>query len=265
MTAGIPTRQAVAVLSAANIPGKYRGREYWERRFVRLGNWPEMLAYDSVSRRYSTEIDKRFLDFQLLAISQTKPHTVMGIAHSVPLHVGTDIDHLPATGWDWALAKAVTDHISHVAPDCLCGLSVTVLPRFQRRGIGRRLIEEMLLLASRRQLRTVVMPVRPIMKENYPCLSMSDFLNWQRNDGYHQDPWIRAHQRAGGEVQGICKRSMTVRVPLAKWERWCGRKFSRTGYYVVRGGLVPAKIDAVNRIGLYREPNIWIVYSSSPT
>jgi GNAT superfamily N-acetyltransferase len=249
----------LAVRTAAEVPDLYRSREFWEERFRCLGLWHEMLSYDVVSRKYSADVDKRFLDYQLVVVHESSPDLVIAVAHTVPLHVDNQMADLPPTGWDWVLEKAVMDHSHGLLPDSLCGLSISVLPNFQRSGVGSRLIREMILLATKRRLRNVIMPVRPISKEKWPYVSMDEFIGWQRDDGFHVDPWIRAHQSVGAAIVKACTRSMTVVAPLAQWENWYGNSFSVSDNYVVRGTLAPVYIDRYRGIGCYQEPNVWMV------
>jgi GNAT superfamily N-acetyltransferase len=247
------------ILSAAETLHVYKSRAFWEDRFRVLGLWSEMLDYDPISRRYSPEIDRYFLQFQLIAALRSDSNRVLGIAHAVPLHTGGHIESLPETGWDWAVETAILGHAANLRPDTICGLSITVLPQFQRCGVGKMLIEEIVFLAAKLGFQNVIMPVRPISKHRWPFISMHEFLTW-RHRNLHDDPWIRAHEHAGGVIAGICKRSMTITAPLSKWERWCESKFSESGVYPFRGGLAPVTIDLDRNVGFYEEPNVWLVH-----
>ena len=239
----------------------YKSREFWEDRFRELALWPDMLRYDLRSQKYSAEIDTFFLNFQLVAALQSDRNRVAGIAHAVPLFIGDATRDLPDTGWDWALHKAVEDHLTRTPPDAICGLSITVLPEYQRCGVGRLLIQEVVQLAATEGFRNVVMPVRPISKRKYPSMVMEEFLIWRREDGFHYDPWIRAHEVTGGVVKKVCNRSMTIAAPISAWEHWCGRRFVESGVYPVKDGLAPVTIDLEKHLGVYLEPNIWVLHS----
>lgn len=255
----IPTEE-FAILSSSEAPTLYKSRQFWEDRFRSLGLWPPMLAHDVVSQKYSSEIDREFPEFQLLAVERKTENRVVGIAHAVPLHIGKLLDELPETGWDWSLETAIANRRGGISPDSLCGLSITVLPEVQRRGVGRMLIAEILSLALRLELFSVVMPVRPISKEDHPLVSINDFITWHRDDGFHRDAWIRTHQKAGAQILKACSASMTVVAPLSDWQDWCGQSFSKPGEYVVKGCLAPARIDTASGVGTYVEPNIWMHY-----
>ena len=53
---------------------------------------------------------------------------------------------------------------------------------------------------------------------------------------------------------------MTVRGTVAEWEAWTGLFMPQSGSYVVTGALVPVEIDRERDMGLYVEPNCWMVH-----
>jgi GNAT superfamily N-acetyltransferase len=249
----------VRFISSLQNPNLYKGRRYWELRFRADGLWPQMLNYDAISLRYSDEIDRLFPEFQMVAVSQADSALVVGVSHAVPLHL-TDLDSLPDEGWDWAVETAVLQNHQCIAPNVLCGLSITVLPQFQRRSVGKKMIQAIRAMAFSKGLLDVIMPVRPISKVNCPHATMDEFLALRDQRGLHTDPWLRAHQMVGGRLLGICSRSMTVVAPIFQWEIWCDRRFSESGDYLVDGGLLPVKIDTSTQTGIYQEPNIWVAH-----
>jgi hypothetical protein len=42
----------------------------------------------------------------------------------------------------------------------------------------------------------------------------------RREDGTHLDPWIRTHERVGGEIIALAPQSMVIEVPATDWEEW---------------------------------------------
>lgn len=90
---------------------------------------------------------------------------------------------------------------------------------------------------------------------------METFASWRRDDGEHLDPWIRVHERLGAEVLGVAARSMVISGSVDEWEKWTGMLFPDSGSYVVRGALDLVKIDRVADVGLYIEPNLWMLHS----
>ena len=81
---------------------------------------------------------------------------------------------------------------------------------------------------------------------------------WERDDGLPFDPWLRVHVRAGGVIDGVCHRAMTIPGSVADWETWTGLRFPDSGRYVVDGALVPVEIDVEADRGVYVEPGVWV-------
>lgn len=251
----------VMVRSATEVPYLYKSRIFWETYFRDIGLWPEMIGGDAASDLYSSGIDKKFLEFQCVATIKGTD-SVAGISHAVPLHI-TSIEDLPENGWDWAVAKAFTDASSDTIPNSLCGLSISVLPDFQCCGVGRKLAENLTRLANKHDLKYVIIPIRPVLKERFPLVPMAEFINYLQDDNFHEDFWIRTHQKLGGKIQKICNNSMNVSAPLEQWEKWCKREFPESGEYIIDRGLAPVTIDIEKKIGSYTEPNVWMVYDLS--
>jgi hypothetical protein len=56
---------------------------------------------------------------------------------------------------------------------------------------------------------------------------------------------------------------MRITGPIADWEEWTGMRLSETGPYVVPGALVPVQLDVEHDLGVYEEPNVWMVHDLS--
>ena len=48
-------------------------------------------------------------------------------------------------------------------------------------------------------LDALIAPVRPTWKERYPLTPIERYVLWRREDGLPYDPWLRTHERVGGE------------------------------------------------------------------
>lgn len=59
-------------------------------------------------------------------------------------------------------------------------------------------------------------------------------------------------------------RSMVISGSVAEWEMWTGRCFPDSGPYVIPGALVPITIDREANVGIYLEPNVWMVHHTVP-
>ena len=112
-------------------------------------------------------------------------------------------------------------------------------------------------------LSSLIAPVRPIGKSRYPLVPMCQYVRWTDAQNLSFDPWIRVHSRTGGRLLNICPRSMRITGPIADWEEWSGMRLSETGPYVVPGALVPVQLDVEHDLGVYEEPNVWMVHDLS--
>ena len=121
-------------------------------------------------------------------------------------------------------------------------------------GIGFALLQHMRGLAA--PFGTLVAPVRPTLKERYPLISIGDYASWRRPEGSHVDPWIRTHERAGGQIIRPAEDAMVIEGSRDEWEAWTGLEFPGEGDYVVPGALAPVRFAGGR--GTYREPCVWI-------
>jgi len=107
-------------------------------------------------------------------------------------------------------------------------------------------------------LRALIAPVRPTAKQDYPLIPIERYMAWRRPDGSHFDPWLRIHERVGGELTAPAPESMLIRAPVADWEEWTGMALPDDGDHVVPGMLAPLVVR--NGIGRHVEPNVWVVH-----
>lgn len=221
--------------------------------------WPEFMHHDVVASEHWDALFEAFPDYQFALLSRDDD-VVAGMANSAPLTWAANVRDLPDEGWDWALAKSISDHAEGVKPKVLCGLQISIAPGFQRRGLSRILLNDMVECARSAGLFAVIVPVRPIMKHRYPLTSMEAYIRWTVDDGLPYDPWLRAHVRHGGRIVKPCPLSMRVVGTVSEWEEWTGLKFFESGAYVVPGALVPVHMDVEDGVGVYIEPNVWVVH-----
>jgi GNAT superfamily N-acetyltransferase len=175
--------------------------------------------------------------------------------HSVPTPWdGSDAD-LPA-GWDDAFTRAFE---SAREPTVLCALAIAILPERRGEQISSRMIDVMRDAARTHGFRELIAPVRPTLKARYPLIPIEQYARWRRTDGTHFDPWIRTHERVGGEIITAAPRSMVIEAPARDWEEWTGLRLPYDGSYVVDGMLAPLEIR--DGIGRHVEPNVWMRHS----
>jgi hypothetical protein len=53
-----------------------------------------------------------------------------------------------------------------------------------------------------------------------------------------------------------------MRIPgsAADWEEWTGLRFFESGEYIVPGALRPVSYQRGQDLGVYLEPNVWVVH-----
>jgi hypothetical protein len=98
--------------------------------------------------------------------------------------------------------------------------------------------------------------VRPTLKARYPLIPIERYLEWRRPDGKHFDPWIRVHERIGGEILAAAPESMEMDCPVSDWEEWTGMQFPDDGDYIVPQMLAPLYVR--DGRGRHVEPNVWL-------
>lgn len=172
--------------------------------------------------------------------------------HMAPLHLDVEVEDLPEEGWDWAMNRCFEERL----PTHLCGLSVSIPPRNQGRGLAMKVLEAMRLHAGELPM---VVPVRPSHKARHPRESIEEYLFRIGPDGLSSDPWLRVHQRLGGRIVAICHRAMTMTGSAKQWSRWTGSDELTDGEHVLPGLLVPLTVEA--GVGTYVEPNVWVLHS----
>ena len=141
----------------------------------------------------------------------------------------------------------------------ICALAISVHPNHRARGLAARMLNEMRAAAGRAGLRELIAPVRPTLKSRYPLIPIEEYMCWRRTDGTHFDPWIRVHERIGGELLAPSPESMFHETSVAEWEEWTEMRFPGDGAYVVPGML--AVLEVRDGVGRHVEPNVWLRHS----
>jgi GNAT superfamily N-acetyltransferase len=223
-----------------------------DRRERLSGSFPTYMHHNEPGGRYWLRLYEEHPDFQLGLLDGDE---VVAELHSVPTPWdGSDAD-LPS-GWDEAFTRAFE---SDRAPKVLCALAISVLPERRGEQLSSRMIQAMRDAVRTHGLRELIAPVRPTLKVRYPLTPIERFVEWRRADGTHFDPWIRTHERVGGEIIALAPRSMVIEAPVSDWEKWTGMQLPEDGTYVVEGMLAPLEVRG--GIGRHVEPNVWIRHS----
>jgi len=223
---------------------------------------PFILEGDPVNRHYWSEVGlyAHFPEFQFALCD--KQGTVLACGHTLPLDWNGRVEALPS-GYDGALEQGFADRASEKPPTTLCALAAVTAAPYQGMGLSHRLIAAMMALARRRQLSSLIVPVRPTRKSGYPLTPMEKYILWKREDGSPFDPWLRVHIRLGGTILKVADASVAISGTVADWERWSGMAFPESGSYVVSGALSPVAINREGDQGVYLEPNVWVCHRIS--
>lgn len=225
-----------------------------ERRFEELTRptFPAYMNENEPGNLYWSRLYTDFPDFQVALVDGDE---LLAEAHAIPLPWDGSLEDLPA-GWDEGFVRAMTSDRPH---DALMAIAISVAPSQQGRQLSSRMIRSFTDNARQAGLENgVIAPVRPTWKERYPLIPIETYIEWRRDDGSHFDPWIRIHERVGGEIVAAAPRSMTIHGSAAEWEEWTGMPFPDDGTYVFPGCLAP--VTFIEGIGTHVEPNVWVLH-----
>jgi GNAT superfamily N-acetyltransferase len=211
--------------------------------------FPEYLNHNVPGNKHWGSLYDAFPDFQLALVDGDE---LVAELHSVPTAWDGSESDRPA-GWDDAFLRAFE---SGRPADVLCALAIAVRGERRSEGLAARMLEEMRGAARRAGLRELIAPVRPTLKSRYPLTPIEEYMTWRRADGAHFDPWIRVHERIGGEILAPAPASMTIEAPVAEWEGWTGMSLPADGDYVLPEMLAPLHVR--DEVGRHVEPNVWL-------
>jgi GNAT superfamily N-acetyltransferase len=221
--------------------------------------WPAFLYHSDI--RGWQSLFTKFTPYQIVLFDTRQ--TLLAVGHTLPIPWDGTIEDLPS-GIDAIIQRAIASHRDATAPTALTALAAIVAPSQRGKGLSAHLVQEMVALASRHHLQSLIAPVRPTLKSLYPLMPMERYVALTREDGAPFDPWIRVHWRLGAHQVAIAPKTLTVTGTVDQWEEWTGRKFTQTGSYLVRGALEPITIDLDLDLGRYDEPNIWMQHKVQP-
>jgi GNAT superfamily N-acetyltransferase len=219
--------------------------------------WPEFMHHDPVCNRFFGRVRTEYADLQFFAWDDERDQLVAE-GNALPAAWDGDPLSLPDEGLDAVLEAGFTQ--GTVDATVLCALQIMVAPGRQGEGVSRQMIERMSGIGREAGFQRLIAPVRPSLKHRYPLAPIGRYITWRRPDGLYLDPWLRTHERLGGEILKVAPKSMTIPGTVGDWERWTGMAFPESGRYVVPGALEPIEIDRERDEGVYVEPNVWMVH-----
>lgn len=221
----------------------------WPRYLIEKSDIEESHEPTSLS---DDELSKHF---RLWGIRRKSDSKLVAFASAVLISVDPKAASYPNEGWRFAL-KA---YYRGGKVNCLCLLSANVDPEFRSLKFSYALIQAAKEIATSLSLSCVLAPVRPTQKSQFPSLLIAEYLEMKSAQGEIYDPWLRTHEKLGGEILNICSESVLVKASLNKWQEWLGPTVLSSSF-VPEMGLVPVFVDQQKNIGIYIEPNIWVRY-----
>jgi hypothetical protein len=220
--------------------------------------WPAYNTHGDVLRRYWSRLYEELRKFQFVLYDEDED-VVVAEGHSIPLAWDGTAEGLPA-GIDGLVEDAFRLLEEGGEATALSALAIEIRATAQGRGLSGTMIEAMGRIAREHGWRELVAPLRPSWKERYPLTPIERYARWTREDGLPFDPWIRTHVRLGGEILRPEPLSMRISGTLAEWEGWTEMAFPESGEYVFPHGLAPLSVDRERDLGLYYEPNLWMLH-----
>jgi GNAT superfamily N-acetyltransferase len=245
------TRERFAVTTCREHPELFEAAVALENK-----SWDKMsfLDYTAAHHDHYEELYERFPDHHLCMV-ELESQELVATGLCVPLRIA-DNEPLPGEGWDWIVETAVAQ--GGRGANAVGALSISVDKGYQSRGVARDMINTMRALAASRRCASVVAPVRPSHKHFYPFVPMAEYITWRDERGRIFDPWVRSHIAVGGELVGVCDRSMVVEQPIEFWRSWTDSALDEDGIVPLEGALVPLDVDTKAGRARYVEPNVWV-------
>ncbi|GAA3003427.1 N-acetyltransferase [Actinokineospora diospyrosa] len=218
--------------------------------------WPVFMQKDPMSGVYYGVAGLHYPEHVLVAYDRDHPERLIAKAHSVPFRWTEDV--LPPGGWDRVIQRASVGRANGEEPNMASALEINIQVDMRGTGLSAVMLGAMRDNARALGFDTLVAPVRPNGKPAHPEVPMGEYAGWTREDGLPVDPWLRVHVRAGGVIEAVAVRSMTIAGTLAEWRSWTGLPFDRTGQVLVPDALVPVHCDVEHDHAVYVEPNVWV-------
>ena len=217
--------------------------------------WPTFMDYDPIADLYYNDTTR----FARQVIYATDGDEVVAKGYSIPFAYPTERrQELPDGGWDTVIRWGAADYSNGIEPTTASALEITILPERRGEGLSSVMLNALREANADLGFSDLYAPVRPSAKSQVPEMPMSEYVELRRPDGLPQDPWLRVHARAGGEIVKVCPTSMTITGTLAEWREWTGLPFDTSGPTVVPDALVPVHVDVPNDHAVYVEPNVWV-------
>lgn len=218
--------------------------------------FPEFLLHDPVWEATLPPAMERYPECQLFLMEDDEP---VFVGNAVRFPWDGDPESLPA-GTHAALELSLECSIEDATT--LCGVQGVALGKGKGSGRSEDLMAAFQDLARRHDWRCVI-PVRTLVKDQYPLIPMADYLTWQSEGGEAFDPWLRIQERVGGRRLTVVEDALVIEAPVRDWEAWTELAMPTSGQYVISGGQSPLVVDRERGTGRYSETHVWYEYPIS--
>lgn len=186
---------------------------------------------------------------------------------------------------------AAQDHANTLA-----ALIIEMLPQFRNTDTVNILIKALKDIAYSAALRSLIVPLRPSRKWEFPFVPMIEYVAWRAEVPYPPhgsslavtsssniggreifDPWLRVHLDLGARIVNVYDRSIVVHAGHDQWLEWTGvdvvnRWIKEEGKVTsddtieipFKQGMVPLSYES-HTVGVaYEEPCVWLSYPLYP-
>jgi hypothetical protein len=219
--------------------------------------WSKFMLHDAVVGELWGFLYELAADYQFGLLDEGTG-SLAAVGNCIPIRWDGDPRSLPDGGIDAVLADGVACLRDGGTPTAASALQIVVRADRLGQGLSSTAIRAMAEVVGRHGLPDLVAPVRPTHKDRYPLIPMERYMGWRRDDGLPFDPWLRVHERVGGELLGCAPAAMRITGSVAEWEEWTGMQMPGSGSYVIPGALVPVEVDRERDVGEYVEPGCWV-------
>ncbi|WP_394838616.1 amino acid adenylation domain-containing protein [Pendulispora rubella] len=217
--------------------------------------WPAFFAGDCTLRNYWTRLADEFPECQFVLTDAND--AVVAVGNAIPLAWDGTTENLPQ-GWDAGLERAFVDAERGIVPNTYFILTGVASRETTGRGLAAAILRAHKNLGHALGFERVVVAVRPNGKITEPEIDFGVWALRRRDDGQLEDPWLRTHERIGGNILRVEYRSQQVHAKIADWEKWSGRTFDRSGDYLLPDTLQAVRIDLESGFGKYDDPCVWV-------
>jgi hypothetical protein len=219
--------------------------------------WPIFEFQSHSGKIYWTKLHETFAQFQFFLLLDNQ---IVASCFSIPFNWDGSKENLPS-GWDKVIEKGFVDKENQIAPNAISLLAITVSPDHQGNGISKIILDNVRKYVNHHQLKYLVAPVRPVLKQFYPLADISEYMEWKTKEGKVFDPWLRVHLAMGATFIKFAPQSLTIEGSISEWEVWTKMKFPASGDYVIPGALSIVNFSIEQDKATYYQPNIWLQHN----